>query len=166
MANQMKEYFDRVQNFAEHNREAEESRHKNSGSRELDKKRKSGDIPCTDNTKLAQATNRTLAELRKLFGKNLADIRKKAGYSQLALSIDIDMTHNFINELERGSKGASFLTLSKLSVILRAPVHEFFEPIERQPAFNSSDFQYSDPIDQMVNQLHEAIDIWNDKRTK
>jgi transcriptional regulator with XRE-family HTH domain len=166
MTNQKKEYFDRVQNFAEHNSEAEESCHKYPGSRELDKKCKTGNIPCIDNTKLTQATNKKLTELRKLFGKNLAGIRKKAGYSQLALSIDIDMTHNFINELEQGNKGASFLTLSKLSVILRVPVHEFFEPIERQFAFNSNDFQYSDPIDQMVSQLHETIDIWNDKRTK
>lgn len=129
-------------------------------------KRKPRNVPGIDNTQLNRAAEKKLAEIKKMFGKNLARIRKEAGYSQLGLSFEIDMTHNFINELEQGSKGASFQTLCKLSVILRTPVSQFFEPEEGQSALDSSGFQYPDPINQVLDLLHETIDTWNANRTK
>jgi transcriptional regulator with XRE-family HTH domain len=104
------------------------------------------------------------AALQKLFGKNLARIRTNAGYSQLALSIEVDLTHNFINELEQGKKGASFATLSRLSTVLRTPVAQFFEASDEDSL--PDNFRYPDSIDKMVTELHEMIDGWNDKRTK
>jgi transcriptional regulator with XRE-family HTH domain len=115
-------------------------------------------------TEMAQAVEVKLTELKKRFGRNLARIRKDAGYSQLALSIEVDLTHNFINELEQGIKGASFETLARLSFVLRTPVHQFFEPFEETPS--QDDFQYPQGIDLLIAELHEAIDVWNDKRTK
>jgi transcriptional regulator with XRE-family HTH domain len=137
-----------------------------SGSRKPDAKRKARSVPGIDNTQLLRASEKKLVEMRKVFGKNLARIRKEAGYSQLTLSLEIDMAHNFINELEQGSKGASFQTLSKLSVILRSPIARFFEPEEERSALDSNDFQYPDPINNMVDMLHETIDTWNINRTK
>jgi transcriptional regulator with XRE-family HTH domain len=118
----------------------------------------------SDETELSQAVSNRLAELKKWFGRNLARIRKKAGYSQLALSTEVDLTHNFINELEQGIKGASFETLARFSVVLRVPVHQFFEPLEEAPPHDDS--RYPDAIDQLTTELHEIIDVWNDKRTK
>jgi transcriptional regulator with XRE-family HTH domain len=136
------------------------------GSRKPDAKRKPRHVPGIDNTQLDQAAEKRAAEIRKMFGKNLARFRKQAGYSQLALSLETGLTHNFINELEQGGKGASFQTLSKLSVVLRTPIAQFFEPEEGQPALDSCGFQYPDPINQIVDLLHETIDTWNTKRTK
>jgi transcriptional regulator with XRE-family HTH domain len=113
---------------------------------------------------LSQVVNDKLAETKKLFGQNLARIRNNAGYSQLALSVEVDLTHNFINELEHGAKGASFETLTRLSVVLRTPIHQFFEPSQDVTPYD--DFQYPDPIDQLMINLHETIDVWNDKRMK
>ena len=118
----------------------------------------------SDDTELSQVVNGKLAEMKKLFGQNLARIRKAAGYSQLALSVEVDLTHNFINELEQGAKGASFATLSRLSIVLRTPIHQFFEPLDKAPP--RGDFQYPDPIDNLMTELHEVIDGWNDKRMK
>jgi transcriptional regulator with XRE-family HTH domain len=115
-------------------------------------------------TELAQVVGPKLAELKKRFGRNLARIRKNAGYSQLALSVEIDRTHNFINDLEQGAKGASFEMLVRLSFVLRVPVHQFFEPLEEVPPHDV--FQYPDAIDQLMTELHETIDAWNDKRAK
>lgn len=115
-------------------------------------------------TELSQVVGGKLVEVKKLFGQNLARIRKQAGYSQLALSVEVDLTHNFINELEQGIKGASFETLVRFSIVLRTPIHQFFEPLEKVPPHD--DFQYPDPIDQLLTELHETIDVWNDKRTK
>jgi transcriptional regulator with XRE-family HTH domain len=137
-----------------------------SGSRKPDTKRKPRSVPGIDNSQLLQAADKKLVEMRKMFGKNLARIRKEAGYSQLNLSLDIDMTHNFINEMEQGIKGASFQTLCKLSVILRTPISRFFEPGEGQSALDPDDFQYPDPINQIVDMLHDTIDTWNTNRTK
>ncbi|MDR1469703.1 MAG: helix-turn-helix domain-containing protein [Spirochaetaceae bacterium] len=123
-----------------------------------------GEPSGSDDAELSQVVSGKLAEVKKLFGHNLARIRKSAGYSQLALSVEVDLTHNFINELEQGTKGASFETLTRLSVVLRTPVHQFFEPLEKAPPHD--DFQYPDPIDHLMTELHEAIDVWNDKRTK
>ena len=117
-----------------------------------------------DDTELSQTVSGKLEEVKKLFGQNLARIRKAAGYSQLALSMEAELTHNFINELEQGAKGASFETLVRFSVVLLTPIHQFFEPLEKPPSYD--DFQYSDPIDDLMIQLHETIDVWNDKRTK
>jgi transcriptional regulator with XRE-family HTH domain len=99
-----------------------------------------------------------------VFGRNLARIRKDAGYSQLALSVEVDLTHNFINEMEQGLKGASFETLVRFSIILRTPVARFFEPLEDTPSHE--DYQYEDAIDRLMAELHETIDVWNDKRAK
>lgn len=135
-------------------------------SRKPAAKRKPRSVPGIDNTQLHRTAEKNLVEIKKMFGKNLARIRRKAGYSQLNLSFEIDMTQNFINELEQGSKGASFETLSKLSVILRTPVSQFFEPEEGKSALGFDAFQYSDPINQVVDLLHETIDTWNTNRTK
>jgi transcriptional regulator with XRE-family HTH domain len=129
-----------------------------------DAKWRTGSASVVDISGVVQTSKKKLPELRKMFGKNLASIRKEAGYSQTALSLDIGMTHNFINDLEQGVKGASFLTLTKLSVILRTPVRAFFEPGGKQSPAEKP--PHSDPIGQMVNQLHETIETWNNSRTK
>jgi transcriptional regulator with XRE-family HTH domain len=117
-----------------------------------------------DPEKLLQAADKRNKEIQETFGKNLARIRKQAGYSQLSLSAEVDLTHNFINELEQGYKGASFNTIARLSIILRTPAHEFFEPTERRPP--DDDFQYPSPTDQAVLYLHESLDRWRDEQAK
>jgi transcriptional regulator with XRE-family HTH domain len=135
--------------------------HKADGS---DAKRRAENASGTDSAGLVQAADKKLPELKKTFGKNLARIRKDAGYSQAALSLDTDITRNFINDLEQGARGASFLTLAKLSVVLRTPAHEFFEPEGKTAPIE--EVWYSDPVGQIADQLHEAIDTWNSKRAK
>jgi transcriptional regulator with XRE-family HTH domain len=168
MAIQKISYSDWLRNFSsletENNPGTETGKNseEDSDSHKTDAKEQTDNASAIDNTKLIQEAEEKVLELRKLFGKNLTHIRKLAGYSQTALSHDINMTHNFINELEQGAKGASFQTLSKLSLILRTPVHEFFKSSSKE---SSEDFRYSDPINQIVDQLHETIDFWNSNRT-
>jgi transcriptional regulator with XRE-family HTH domain len=131
---------------------------------ESDAKQQIEDTSDIDSAGLVLAADKKLPELKKVFGKNLARIRREAGYSQAALSFDTGMTRNFINDLEQGTKGASFLTLAKLSVILRTSAHEFFEPEGR--ALPTEEVWYSDPVGRIADQLHEASDTWNSKRAK
>jgi transcriptional regulator with XRE-family HTH domain len=127
---------------------------------------RTGNAPGLDQMRLVGKTEKKLEEMKKVFGKNLARIRRESGYSQLSLSLEINMTHNFINELEQGNKGASFLTLAKLEIALRTPVHKFFEPEKEEANPDADVFLYPDAIDKMVGQLHETIDTWNNKRVK
>jgi transcriptional regulator with XRE-family HTH domain len=163
-------YGGRFQNSAASVTESEvgpgQNRREGHGSREMDAKPWGRHVPGLDITKMSQSTDKKLEELRTVFGKNLARIRREAGYSQLALSLEMGMTHNFINELEQGIKGASFHTLATLEVVLRTPVSTFFEPVDKQAASNTDDFQYPDSIDKMVDKLHETIETWNVERTK
>jgi transcriptional regulator with XRE-family HTH domain len=112
---------------------------------------------------LSPTTEEKTAQLSHLFGQNLSCIRRDAGYSQLALAVEVDLTPNFINELEQGAKTPSFETLMRLSHVLRAPVDKFFEQDEETVP---DTFRYPDQIDSMVNRLHEMIDTWNEARSK
>ncbi|MDR0527150.1 MAG: helix-turn-helix domain-containing protein [Spirochaetaceae bacterium] len=72
--------------------------------------------------------NYTIEELRALFGDNLKKLRMDAKISQLKLGLKIDLTHNFINDIERGKKGASFETVVKLAEALGVEPYRFFVP--------------------------------------
>jgi transcriptional regulator with XRE-family HTH domain len=141
--------------------ETGESGLKGSASQKTGANRRNGKVLTAGEAKFVRTSDQKVAELKKTFGKNLARIRKAAGYSQLGLSLDIEMTHNFINDLEHGTKGVSFQTLLRLSDILRTPVHAFFEAEETRPP--AEDFRYRDPVDRMVDHLHETIDEWSKK---
>ena len=47
-------------------------------------------------------------------GHNLAQLRKKKGYTQLLLSIDSGVAKSYIAELERGKRNPTLTTLRKL----------------------------------------------------
>ncbi|MDR2481294.1 MAG: helix-turn-helix domain-containing protein [Spirochaetaceae bacterium] len=70
----------------------------------------------------------TIDDLKILFGDNLRRIRLEAKISQLKLGMKIGLTHNFINDIERGKKGASFETIAKLSTALEVEPYRFFIP--------------------------------------
>ncbi|MDR1230740.1 MAG: helix-turn-helix domain-containing protein [Spirochaetaceae bacterium] len=114
--------------------------------------------------KTSRIPDKQLDELKNIFGENLVRIRKEAGYSQLDLSRAINMSPNFISELEKGNKGASFETLARLELVLRTPIHKFFEQNEKPP--EPAGFQYPDSIDKIIDQLHETLDTWNEGRAK
>ncbi|MDR2510113.1 MAG: helix-turn-helix domain-containing protein [Spirochaetaceae bacterium] len=72
--------------------------------------------------------NYTIDDVKMLFGDNLRRLRSDAKISQLKLGIKINLTHNFINDIERGKKGASFETIAKLSEALGVEPYQFFVP--------------------------------------
>jgi transcriptional regulator with XRE-family HTH domain len=68
--------------------------------------------------------------LKTLFGENLRAIRLSRKMPQLKLAVKAGVTHNFINDIERGRKGASFETISKLAAILNVDIYRLFLPIK------------------------------------
>ena len=65
-------------------------------------------------------------DVRALFSSNLQRLRKDAGMSQKSLATKAGITHNFVNDLENGKKGASDVTISKLSEALNAEPLQFY----------------------------------------
>jgi transcriptional regulator with XRE-family HTH domain len=64
--------------------------------------------------------------IRALFSRNLKRLRAAANISQLTLSMEAGLTHNFINDIENGKKWVSAETIAKLAVALKAEPYQFF----------------------------------------
>jgi transcriptional regulator with XRE-family HTH domain len=68
------------------------------------------------------------SDMTLLFGKNLKRIRSRKGISQLILADMVDLSQNFINEIENGRKWISSDTLAQLSAALETEPFQFFLP--------------------------------------
>ena len=66
--------------------------------------------------------------IRQLVGMNLRRLRSLQNMSQLALSVNSGVAHNFINGVENFKKGLSAKTLAKLSAALNVEPYQFFLP--------------------------------------
>lgn len=98
------------------------------------------------------------AEIRRLFGKNLKRIRLQQGLSQFQLSIETGLTHNFINDIEKGDKWLSSESLGKLISALNVAPHCFFLPEGGgKPAANADPYliDFSDSLQKMAHELQQ-----------
>jgi transcriptional regulator with XRE-family HTH domain len=68
----------------------------------------------------------TEERIRRLFGQNLKRLRMRKKVSQLDLASRIEVSHNFINEIENGHKWVSSKTISLLANVLKVEPHFFF----------------------------------------
>jgi transcriptional regulator with XRE-family HTH domain len=94
--------------------------------------------------------------VRLLISKNLRRIRSMQNISQLGLSLNAGLTHNFINDIENCKKGVSAKTLAKLSVALGVEPHQFFLPSDMQDnkmRIYLNDF--NDSLQKVVRELTE-----------
>jgi transcriptional regulator with XRE-family HTH domain len=93
--------------------------------------------------------------LKMLFGENLRAIRISQKMPQLKLAVKAGVTHNFINDIERGRKGASFGTIAKLAAILGVDVYRFFLPVKDKP-YNEEVFAgYPDHVEEFLKAVDD-----------
>jgi transcriptional regulator with XRE-family HTH domain len=67
-------------------------------------------------------------EIQALFGSNLKRLRVMRKLSQFNLSMDTGLTHNFINDVERGKKWVSSASVEKFATALNVKPYVFFVP--------------------------------------
>ena len=67
-------------------------------------------------------------EIRALLAENIKKYRCRRGWSQLYLSEKLDISSNFLSEIETGKGWVSPLTLSKLANALEIEAFELFKP--------------------------------------
>jgi ribosome-binding protein aMBF1 (putative translation factor) len=68
------------------------------------------------------------AELRRVLSTNIKHYRGLRGWSQVVLAEKIDISTNFLADIETGKSWVSSLTLSKLATIFKIEVYELFKP--------------------------------------
>ena len=64
--------------------------------------------------------------IRDLFSRNLKRLRASANISQLTLANQVELSHNFINDIENGKKWPSAKSIGKLAIALRVEPYQFF----------------------------------------
>jgi len=76
-------------------------------------------------------------DLRALLADNIKRYRARRGWSQLKLSEKLDLSTNFLSEIENGKGWVSPLTLVKLASALDIQVYELFKPADNDEAKDS-----------------------------
>jgi transcriptional regulator with XRE-family HTH domain len=66
--------------------------------------------------------------IHHLISGNIKRLRTLQNFSQLDLSVNTGLTHNFINDIENCKKGISAKSLAKLSNALNVEPYQFFLP--------------------------------------
>lgn len=68
-----------------------------------------------------------MGTLKKLFGRRLQQLRRRAGVTQEHLADQTGLTVESISNMERGLYGPRFENLERISAALEVPVKKLFE---------------------------------------
>ena len=79
-------------------------------------------------------------EVRQIFAKNLKQLRKQKGLSQLKLSNELQMAFTFINDIENCKKWVSPETIAKFATFFDVPVSTFFSTEDEKSDNSNTDF--------------------------
>jgi transcriptional regulator with XRE-family HTH domain len=95
-------------------------------------------------------------ECRALLSRNIKRFRSRLGLSQLNLSLELDISPNFLSDIETGKKWVSPNTLAQLAKVLKIEIYELFKPEEAVPADVSAALEKClDDVSQTVRQSFE-----------
>lgn len=64
--------------------------------------------------------------VNKDFGKRVAELRKKAGYSQEQFAFKCGVDRTYVGVVERGEKSPTLNTIEKIAKALGIPMSELF----------------------------------------
>jgi transcriptional regulator with XRE-family HTH domain len=65
--------------------------------------------------------------VNKDFGRRVAELRKKAGFSQESFAFQCNIDRTYIGTIERGEKSPTLNTIHKIAQALNMPLHQLFE---------------------------------------
>lgn len=66
----------------------------------------------------------TEQEVKRRFGERMKELRKKKGFSQEKLALDIEMDLTSVNEIERGHRSPKLITMYKIAQALGVSLKE------------------------------------------
>lgn len=70
----------------------------------------------------------TEKECRSLLSMNIKRYRSRLGFSQLTLASELDISPNFLSDIETGKKWVSPDTLARLANALHIEIYDLFKP--------------------------------------
>jgi transcriptional regulator with XRE-family HTH domain len=95
---------------------------------------------------------------------NIKRFRERLGFSQLDLSLELEISTTFLSEIETCNKWVSPRTLAKLAKALKTEVYELFKPDDEErdtgtPSDISAEIvKYLDTVDDiLVKQITHSI---------
>lgn len=102
----------------------------------------------------------TERELLKVLGGNIRLYRGRNKWTQSELAEKIDISINFLSDIETGKKWASPITLVKLANIFCIEVYELLKPMDILPDnINSFIEMYTEDIFAAVSGIRNAYSI-------
>jgi len=96
-------------------------------------------------------------EIRAVFAENIKKFRNKRGWNQLLLAEKLEISSNFLSEIETGKGWVSPLTLVKIANILEIDVYELFIPNNAQKL--SKDELQNEKIKRFAKDLTLALEV-------
>jgi len=101
---------------------------------------------------------------RKLLSQNIKRFRKRLGFSQLDLSLELEISTAFLSDIETCQKWVSPKTLAKIAKALKIEVYELFKPdeadhgMEIDAGISTEVVKYLDSVDDtLVKQITHSI---------
>ena len=103
-------------------------------------------------------------ELRAVLAANIKKFRNRRGWNQLLLAEKLDISSNFLSEIENGKSWISPLTLVKLANALDIEVFELFMPLTSQNTTQND--QDNEKVKRLAKDLSIALDISSNEVNK
>ena len=96
-------------------------------------------------------------ELLKVLSENIKLYRKRYNWTQAELAEKINISINFLSDIETGKKWASPITLVKLANIFNIEVFELLKPVDITPEkVNIFMEKYTEDIHVAISQVHNS----------
>jgi len=94
----------------------------------------------------------TERELLKIFSSNIRLYRARFKWSQAELAEKVNISINFLSDIETGKKWASPITIVKFAETFNIDAYELLKPPDILPE------NYSDIIEKFAEDMHSAVE--------
>jgi len=94
----------------------------------------------------------TERELLKIFSSNIRLYRARFRWSQAELAEKINISINFLSDIETGKKWASPVTMVKFANVFNVKPYELLKPPDLLPD------SYNNMVDKFAEDMHTAVD--------
>jgi transcriptional regulator with XRE-family HTH domain len=94
----------------------------------------------------------TERELLKVFSQNIKLYRTRLRWSQAELAEKINISINFLSDMENGKKWASPITMVKFANVFKVKVYELLKPLDLLPE------DYNHAIEKFAEDVHSAVE--------
>jgi len=102
----------------------------------------------------------TERELLKVLSKNIRLYRGRINFTQAELAEKVNISINFLSDIETGKKWASPITLVKLADIFAIEVYELLKPTEiLSDNVNIFVEEYTEDIYAAINEVHNSYKV-------